>query len=334
MKKTIIAMAIAAGLFALVHAIGAAMPGGASVPATKPASAPASAPAETAEITLLHINDSHGRIDPYQVKGEPVGGYVRLASLVKDIRKTSTSDRVFLLHAGDVLSRGDRLTRRTLGAANVQILNHLGFDAWTPGNGEFYDGTKNLQARIREAEFPVLTANVTLKKGGGPLGREYVIERAGPVKMAIFGLCLVRPSHDVSANLTVTKPGETSKALVPKLREKADVVVALTHLGYGMDRWLGENVPGIDVIIGGHTHTRLSGGSRVKAPDGRETLIVQAEEYMKYCGVVNLKLRKTGGRWTIVESAASLVPLDEKLQPDAETARLIEKLKAAAEPGS
>ena len=101
---------------------------------------------------------------PYSFNKKSVGGYARLATLITDIRNSSKAQRVFLIHAGDILSRGDALTRKTLGGANIELLNHLKFDFWTPGNGDFYDGLKVLADRITQAKFITLTTNVKATK--------------------------------------------------------------------------------------------------------------------------------------------------------------------------
>ena len=150
--------------------------GQAQVPASAGEGPAATAPraASPVELVFLHINDTHG-----QTQGTGAeGGYTRLATAVQDVRGSSKAARVFLLDSGDILSRSDALTRRTLGLANIEVMNYLKFDAFVPGNGDFYDGIEPLQAMIRKARFPVLAANVTLADGS-PLARPYVIEKVG-----------------------------------------------------------------------------------------------------------------------------------------------------------
>ena len=180
--------------------------------------------------------------------------------------------RVFLVHAGDEFSRGDELTRATKGAANVAIMNLLKFDLWVPGNGEFYQPLDVLEARLSEAKFPILAANVKYREGGKPVGKPYIIEKAGPVRIAFLGLGIVQPTEAPSAAdvLMAADPIETAKGLVPELRKQADVVVAVTHIGSPADRRLAAAVPGIDVILGGHTHDTFPKGVPIKGPDGRE----------------------------------------------------------------
>lgn len=284
------------------------------------------------ELTILHVNDTHGRLLPQTADGRHYGGYARLASLVEQLRAPAadrpTPRHVFLVHAGDVLSRGDALTRRTRGAANVALMNHLGFDAWTPGNGEFYDGVTNLKRLIRQADFPVLAANVLLEETGEPIADRYTIRRVGPVRIAFFGLCFVRTRHRGARGLEVLDHMAVARELVPKLAERADVVVALAHRGLGDDLRLADEVAGIDVIIGGHTHTMLPRGRRLDGPDGREVLICQAGDYVKYLGEVNLALLREGDGYRVAVARARVHPLNESVPLDPTVTALIARMSA------
>lgn len=308
---------------------------------------PAPAATDRVAVTILHINDSHGHTEPYRLADRSVGGYARLATLVEGLRREGRAARIFLVHAGDEFSRGDELTRSTLGAANIALMNHVGFDAWVPGNGDFYDGAANLRTRMAEATFPLLAANVKVASTGQHFGKPYIIEKAGPVRVAFVGLCLVKDGDAASGGLKVADPVKTAAALVPELRKQADVVVAVTHLGLPEDDQLAAKTPGLDLVIGGHTHSVLDRGRAAKGPDGRPVLIVQAGENLQALGRVDLLLDKTAEGYRIVSAAASLIPIDatvkmdptvtallarwaEKIAPPAPKAEPAAKPKAAA----
>jgi len=289
----------------------------------QPQDQPQTRPADAVQLTILHVNDTHGQLE---TKGNS-GGIARLATKLDDIRTACSDQPVLLLHAGDILSRGDALTRRTRGAANFALMNHLQFDALTPGNGEYYDGVANLQARIAQAKFPTLSANVKLKSTGRCLSKPYVIIDAGGVKVAILGLCFVRTDLPSAAPLEVADPILVARAFVEELRKKrADVVVLLTHLGFLDDIRLAAQVPGIDLIVGGHSHNVLPNGHLVRGPDGADVLIVQAGDYYRYLGRVDLKLRKTGGSYEIFSAKARLIPLDEQVRLDPTVTAMIARL--------
>jgi 2',3'-cyclic-nucleotide 2'-phosphodiesterase (5'-nucleotidase family) len=323
-------LALAAGvlLFASAHPASWAAPA-----AQAPAIAAPAAPDKVA-VTILHINDTHGQTEPYTENAKSIGGYARLATLVQDARASSKASRVFLVHAGDELSRADQLTRTTLGAANIAIWNHLGFDIWVPGNGDYYDGLDVLRARIREFKGTVLAANVTVAAGNAPLARPYVIHQAGPVRIAFFGLCYLSPDDPTTALFRLASGGATAKALAADLRKQADVVVAVTHLGHWPDRRLAAAVEGLDLIIGGHSHTVLPTGIRIKDPGGKEVLIVQVGESMRYLGRVDLVLAKADGAWRIAEARASLTAIDDKVKLDPAMKALIANLFDKATSGA
>jgi 2',3'-cyclic-nucleotide 2'-phosphodiesterase (5'-nucleotidase family) len=303
----------------------------ASAPAATPVAAPASGDAkESLVLTVLHVNDVHGQTEPHLDHGKSIGGYSRLSTLVAAARASHDANLVLLLHAGDEFSKADPLTRRTLGAANVQIWNYLRFDAWTPGNGDYYDGTGNLRKRIAEANFPTLTANVTVKDDGNCLAQPYVIKQVGPVKVALFGLCTVYKDQQAGGGLVQADPVETASKLVPQLRKQADVVIALTHIGYTEDVKLAQAVAGIDLIVGGHSHTVLDNGQSVAGPGDKQVLIVQTGWQLEFMGCVELGLKSAGGRWSVVSATAKLTPLDANVQEDPAIKALIARLSDAA----
>lgn len=311
--------AVWAGTLLAAMACGMVWAAGGSAPASRPA-------ADTVRLTLLHVNDSHGHLEPHDFNGASRGGYARLKTAVDEIRASGDADAVLLIHAGDVFSKGDDLTQRTLGGANVALMNHLKFDIWTPGNGEFYDGLPNLRARIQQANFDVITSNVTLPDGSATVGKPSVVRKVAGVRVGFLGMCTVRKRHETNKKLVVGSSLETARKLLPPLRKQADVVVAVNHIGFFGDVRLAGSVGGIDVIIGGHSHTVLPKGRRVKAPDGRQTLIAQAGEFLRYLGRVDLKLERKGENWRIVESKATLIPLDAKIKLDPTVTALIAKL--------
>ena len=293
----------------------------------------ASAP-QTLALTFLHINDVHGQMTSFPLAGKDGGGYARLATRVRQIRAQTQADHSFLIHAGDEFSvkvegpqtLGTALTLTTHGAANFSVLNALGLDCWVPGNGEFYGGLLNLQARLRQAQFSVLTANVTLNDSGQTLGPAFVIKPAGPLKIALFGLAWIRPETLKLMPLSLMDPILTARKLVPELRRQADLVVAVTHLGLPQDQRLAAAVEGVDLIIGGHSHTVLPKGAWATAPSGRKVLICQAGEYLRRLGVVDMTLALTNGQWRILNQTARLVPLDDSVKPDENITQLINSL--------
>jgi len=289
---------------------------------------------QEATLTFLHINDVHGQMTGFPAPKKEVGGYARLATLVKEFRATNQATRTFLVHAGDEFSvkvagpqtLGTALCLATHGAADIAVLNALRLDIWTPGNGEFYGGLSNLQACIRQAEFKVLTANVTQNENNQPLGKAYVIETAGPLKVAFIGLNWIRPETLKSMPLTLGNPIDTARKLVSEVRRQADIVVAVTHIGLAQDSLLATNVDGLDLILGGHSHSVLPKGQLATTPAGRKILICQTGDFLRRLGVADLTLTRKDGQWEVAEQTARLIPLDEKVKPDGQILQLIDSL--------
>jgi 2',3'-cyclic-nucleotide 2'-phosphodiesterase (5'-nucleotidase family) len=316
-------------LFSLLAVLLACSPAIAAEPAPAPQVQPAAA-GESVDLTFLHINDPHGHIGPYKTEeGRDVGGYARLATLIEGARQTTRAARVFLVHAGDEFSRGDALTESTKGAANIAVMNQLGFDVWTPGNGDFYGGAGVLKARIGEFKGATVAANVVVRDTDEQVGKPYVILQAGPVKVAFFGLCWLQPMDASYFTFKVSDSIEAATKLVPELRKQADVIVGVTHHGSWLDKRIGSAVEGIDLMIGAHTHQVLEKGEHAKGPSGRDFLVVQAGEYMQYLGRVDLRVVKTDGGWRVSQSSAMLVPIDDKVKPDPAVAAFIANLSQA-----
>ena len=128
-----------------------------------------------------------------------------------------------------------------------------------------------------------------------------------------------------------------ARRIVPELRKQADLVVAVTHIGIGEDVRLAHNVAGIDLILGGHTHTTLPRGLREKAPDGKSSLICQTGEYLHNLGKVAVRMKPAaGGRGFVVDTmTAELIPLDATVKRDPHVTALMARLaEAAAQPAS
>lgn len=275
-------------------------------------------------LTILHINDMHGRLEPFTPSGakEDVGGLVRVATLVNQIRAEAGGEGVILLNAGDAV-HGTNVTNLFNGEPVIDAMNAMGFKALTLGNHEFnfgQDVLANLQAK---AQFPFLAANVYKETEPGHftgLTPLYVIYEVKGIKVGIFGLSpkdtpiVTHPNNVIG--LTFEDPVATAKAVVADLEGKADVIIALSHLGYSEDIALAKAVPGIDVIVGGHSHTEVP----TPVKEGK-TIIVQAGEYAKFLGRLDITV-KDGD---VVSYNGSLIPVANKVASDPTVADIIAK---------
>jgi 2',3'-cyclic-nucleotide 2'-phosphodiesterase (5'-nucleotidase family) len=242
-------------------------------------------PAYGREVSLriLYVNDFHGVAEPQQVAGsqELLGGVAYLAHEVARLRQEKPT---LLLAAGDMF-QGNAWANLFLGESSLALMNLMGFDAMAVGNHDFDYGQEMLKKRINKANFPVLGANVEGLKGLKP----YVIKEVQGLKVGVIGV--VTPDTPVASHpknvmgLKFLPPGAVLDKYLPELKKQADLVIVLSHIGYEVDRQLAAQVPGLGVIVGGHSHTKVLEPAVVNG-----AIIVQAWEYAKALGVLDLTL--------------------------------------------
>jgi 2',3'-cyclic-nucleotide 2'-phosphodiesterase (5'-nucleotidase family) len=283
----------------------------------------ASAFAQSSEIRILHVNDFHGFAEPYRPlgSGEPLGGVAYLAALAAELRREKPS---LLLAAGDMI-QGTDWANLSRGESVVELMNAMNFDAMVAGNHEFDFGQEVLRRRIAQGRFPILGANVE----GMETLLPYMIRDVNGVRVAVLGVVteetpVITHPRNVSG-LRFSSPAEALGKHLPDLRQKAEVVVVLSHLGHAADRSLAEKVKGIDLIVGGHSHTKVSKPARVGS-----TWIVQAWEHGKALGVIDLALRD-GKVWAAKGRLEEIRPIPGKADPAVEA--LVRKYRQQAEAG-
>ncbi|OGR30953.1 MAG: hypothetical protein A2139_09735 [Desulfobacca sp. RBG_16_60_12] len=236
------------------------------------------------DLKILYVNDFHGFAEPYKPTASeaPLGGVAYLAGAVDRARHNQPS---LLLAAGDMI-QGNAWANLFQGKSSIDVMNAMKFDAMVVGNHEFDFGPKVLKERMAQARFPWLGANVK----GFPGLKPYVIKNLQGVKIAIIGV--VTPDTPFAthprnvAGLTFSTPESAVKKYLQELKGRADIIVVLSHCGLQADKELAAAVPGIDVIVGGHSHTKILQPEVVG-----QTIIVQAWEHAKALGILNLKLK-------------------------------------------
>ncbi|MBN2061563.1 MAG: 5'-nucleotidase C-terminal domain-containing protein [Deltaproteobacteria bacterium] len=272
---------------------------------------------KTYKLTILHTNDQHGHFRTSNY----TGGVAAQSTLVNIVRAevAEAGGHTLLLSAGDV-NRGTPESDMLDAEPDFKAMNMIGYDAMALGNHEFDKLYKEvLLKQIGWAEFPLLSANVINQATGEPLVEPYIIKQFEGLKVAIFGLTTeevpIIATPEYVEDLEFKNAIDTAKILVPKLRGEADIVIALTHLGFkeggygyiGFDATsdveLAGAVQGIDVIVGGHTHDALEQPEVVC-----NTLIVQAGEYGKYVGRLDLTVDSDAN--TVTEHTYNLLPVN------------------------
>ena len=270
----------------------------------------------TTRVCVYFTNDVHGHILP--VSG--TGGAAVLSNYLKGRKKP-----YLLLDAGDIF-QGTPEGDLTNGEVCIRIMNELGYQAATVGNHEFDKGQERLKKFIDMANFPFLGANVidTATKETVEWLKPYEIFEIKGVRIGVLGLTtsampfITMP--EVRKGLEFADEAETAKKYLPEIRKKADVVIALTHIGLARkgefrdDVYLAKNVPGIDAILGGHTHTRL-----YRPIYAGRTLIAQAGSYGNYVGKITIKMREhklTGINYELVNLSVKKFGEDAEMKND------------------
>lgn len=238
-------------------------------------------------ITILHTNDTHARIEPFPESASNhagMGGVARRAALVGKIRNENPDS--LLLDAGDVF-QGTPYFNKYNGELDYEVMSRMGYDATTIGNHEFDNGVDGFEEVMDKARFPIVSSNYDF--GTTRMGlrvQNYIIRQAGGVKIGIFGLGIAFDSlvlPHLHKGVSYVDPVKVSAEMVSHLKgyHECDMLICLSHLGYRYedkrvsDRIVAQKVDGIDLIIGGHTHTFMDEPELFEKPDGNRTWISQ-----------------------------------------------------------
>lgn len=275
-------------------------------------------------ITILHTNDTHSQIDPlpdYDKQYGGKGGVARRATLVKRVRRENPN--TLMIDAGDVF-QGTPYFNFYKGEVEYKSMSLIGYDVGTLGNHDFDNGVDALVAAMKFANFDFVSSNYDLR--GTPLAqrvRRYVVRTLGGVRVGLFGLGVSPDNLITPQNFKGVKymdPVKSSREVVEVLRrrERCQLVIAMSHLGYYANPKAGEvgdtqvasQVDGIDFIASGHTHTFMQKPVLTRQPSGNDTIIFQVGKSGIYVGRVDFKMR--AGK--VVASAVHLLDLrDESL---------------------
>lgn len=269
----------------------------------------------TTRITISHTNDVHGHIDESKSSGE--FGYAKLATLMKEWRQENKN--FLLIDAGDV-TQGTVFANQFKGESIAPILNALDYDLTIPGNHEFDFGLEQLLKNKELIKAPMVNSSVT-KEDGSNLFTPSFITEVGGLKLAFFSVLTqetpILTHPDNVKGLTFQDPVEIARKLVPELKKQADRVILVSHAGYDVDLNIAKSVSGIDLIIGGHSHTKLEQPVIVNG-----TYITQDWEYGKSLAREDLYYYKN----ELVSLNGGLKQYDEKVEPDPQIAGLVKEV--------
>lgn len=263
----------------------------------------AAAPASARDLVILHTNDTHSQLFPDDRDG--LGGVARRKVLVDSVRAARAADEVMLVDAGDAV-QGTLFFNLYGGKVEQEVMNALDYDLRILGNHEFDNGADSLAAVLRAADSELLATNYTFEGSPlAPLFHKYALREVGGRKIGFIAINLrpegmIAPGNYDNVGYLDALEAANASAWWLKHIEGADLVVALTHIGYDPevppgDVNLAENSSDIDIIIGGHSHDLISpdseaNPSRVLNRQGRPVLVTQTGKGGKYLGEIAVDL--------------------------------------------
>jgi len=309
------------------------------------------------KIVILHTNDLHSMLTGYTPESaysplsvnddSTVGGFARIAAIIKE-EKVKNIGTTLVVDAGDFLMGTLFQGLETRTGFQLRLMKTMGYDAVCIGNHEFDYGPEKLAdilaSAVNRGEIPpLLLGNAVFDESNpednkledlfksGVVARKYILEQDN-LKIGFFSLMGKEADEDAAfaPPVTFAKQIPAAKKMVKELiTENCDLIICLSHSGVSYDKdknWAGEDydlarkVKGIDVIISGHTHTRLDKPVFVNG-----TSIVQTGAYGQYVGKLSLTIKD--GHWFFADY--NLIPVDDRIMGDETIHRMIEDQKQA-----
>jgi len=222
---------------------------------------------KTRQLTILHTNDTHSCVMPLNKNLADTmladrGGFLRRAAMIRDERQKDPN--LLLFDSGD-FSQGSSYYTMFKGDVEVELMNKMGYDAATIGNHEFDFGLENMTRLFKLAKFPIVCSNYDFSDTElAKIVKKYIILKRNGVKIGVFGLCPQLEGLVFTENyepLRYLDPSTVAQEMITLLKKekKCDVVICLSHLGweasaYSDDRVI-PNTEGLDLVLGGHSHT-------------------------------------------------------------------------------
>ncbi|MCZ7862104.1 5'-nucleotidase C-terminal domain-containing protein [Agrobacterium salinitolerans] len=290
------------------------------------------------KLNILHINDLHSRIEainkfdstcsPAETeKKECFGGIARVKGAIDARRgELGSNANLLVLDAGDQF-QGSLFYTQYKSEPIAEFMNGIGFDAMAIGNHEFDDGPEELLKFINALKFPIISGNTKAAAGSilADKYKGYVIKDLGGQKVAVVSVLATDTNETSSPGDMISFEDEIAylKGAVKEIQDQGvNKIVLLSHVGYVRDQEIAQAVDGIDVIVGGHSHTLLSSTdpkaagpypTLVKNPSGIDVPIVTAYAYSKYLGDLAVTFDDNG----VVKSAEGAPKLlDVSVTPD------------------
>lgn len=246
-----------------------------------------------------------------------VGGMAHVATVIKRLRSEKPG-KTLVVDSGDTW-HGAGLSVFDGGVSMVKIMNAIGYDAMVPGNWEFIYPKEHLLDLVEQADFPVIAYNLTDKDWGDPILDQYVIKQVGGLKVAVVGLTypwtaltssVVGAAQWWSYGIKEAEAQELIERI--KSEEQPDLVVFISHGGYGLDQKFAQRVDGIDVLVSGHTHNPV-----FEPVVWNDTIIYESGAHGKYVSSLDLEVKDkkiVSFNYQLVKVKQDYVPPDPDVQ--------------------
>ena len=256
------------------------------------------------KLMILHTNDTHSCIMPLNTSLTDTmlagrGGFLRRVAMIKEERKKHPD--LLLFDSGD-FSQGSPYYTLFKGDVEIGLMNEMGYDASTVGNHEFDFGLENMARIFKKAKFPILCANYDFT--GTPLEgivKPYTIIKRNGVKIGVFGIdpemdgLVIHKNYEGVKYLDPVSSAEKIASLL-KNKLKCDVVICISHLGWGLkgmdDQRMIAGSRNIDLVLGGHSHTYFETLKYAKNLDGKEIPVDQNGKNAVFVGRLILNFDK------------------------------------------
>lgn len=274
------------------------------------------------DIVIFTTNDLHGRLEPFNQN--KFGGAARRSELFR------TEKNAIILDAGD-FAQGTLYFKILPNNLNLDIMGKQGYSAIALGNHDFDKGTQYLKNSALSTDIPLLLSNVQFNDEElNKLIKSYIIKNVNNHKIAIIGVldsAVKAITSTKSDDYQVFDEIKTLQSIVNEIDKKSDLIIVLSHCGIEKDKKIAQQVKGIDLIIGGHSHTFLKKPLKIKQQNGDIVLISQNGEFGKYVGKWELDIKND----KIKKYKFKQVLIDNKFTEDEEIKSIISNSNAAIE---
>jgi 2',3'-cyclic-nucleotide 2'-phosphodiesterase (5'-nucleotidase family) len=270
-------------------------------------------------IHLYHTNDLHSHFENWPT-------IVQFINKKRELHEQN-NEHMILLDIGDHADRFHPITEATKGKANVSLLNMLQYDAVTIGNNEGITFShEDLDSLYKEAEFPVIVSNLYTELGERPawVVPYQILTLNNGVKVALLGVTVFYEKFYELLGWKIKDPFQSILETVQQVKEQAEIIVLLSHLGISDDEIIAREFPDIDIIIGGHTHHVLQKGKQMY-----NSLITCAGKYGQYVGHISLTLNCE--QKALLDCEASLFSMEEQNEICQETQKWLQHALTVSE---